>query len=313
MEFDLLKADGQSFVREVSGPDSAKLASDAGLFVAQKLRERSFARQILTPTAVSAYDLQVKTVKGIDQMYYVHEKEVNVAPASAINFKGEPENEYITGERYDINIFEIASKLFQKKEIELLSYRQPIVKLVEDNTVREIEEIEDVFFLQYADAAAAAAGNTVSVATGAGGALTRIAVKTGQNLIDTKRLICRTLLMSKKVFNDFSTMVFSELGSDLLKEVFVNGYTYHTFMGLNLIVSIKDSLFRHPTLTLASGEKASMVYFFAEERALGKFIVLDSTKFGVERRFQTLGMMAWEYIGIGFGNNSAIARVTLLD
>jgi hypothetical protein len=141
MEFDLLKADGTAFIKELSGPESQKLASDAGLFVAQKLRERAFSRQILTPTSVGAYDLQVETIKGVDQMYYVHEKEVNVAPAAAINFKGEPDNEYIVGERYRIYIFEIASRLFQKKEIELLAYRQPIIKLIEDNTVREIEEV----------------------------------------------------------------------------------------------------------------------------------------------------------------------------
>jgi hypothetical protein len=108
-------------------------------------------------------------------------------------------------------------------------------------------------------------------------------------------------------------MTYQDLGSDLLKEVTVEGYRYYNFLGLKLIVSIKDNLFQHPSQTLANGDKARMVYFFAEEKALGRFLVLDATKFGVRRVFNSLEWMAWEFIGIGLGNTNAVARVTLLD
>jgi hypothetical protein len=38
MEFDLLKADAQTFVREAGGPNNHKIAEAAGLFIARKLR-----------------------------------------------------------------------------------------------------------------------------------------------------------------------------------------------------------------------------------------------------------------------------------
>jgi hypothetical protein len=311
MELDLFKADSETFVREISGPNSTKVAEAAGLFIAQKLRERSFARQIITPRQVTRYDLQVSVAH--DQLVFIDEKEVPTAPAKAINFKAEPDGNYITTPRYEIDIFEIASDLYAKKEIELLASTQPVVKILEENTVREIEETEDGYFLQYSDAAAATSGNLITYSTGAGGTLTKGALKAGKNLIDSKRLLARTVLLSLVTFNDFLTMTYQDLGSDLLKEVTVEGYRYYNFGGLKLIVSIKDSLFQHPTLILASGDHARMVYFFAEEKALGRFLVLDSTKFGVRKVFTTIEWQAWEYIGIGIGNANGIARVTLLD
>lgn len=311
MEIDLFKADCETFIKELSGPNQTKVSEAAGLFIAQKLRERSFARQILTPRQVTRMDLQVST--DHDQLVFIDEKEVNVGAAKAINFKAEPDGKYVTTPRYSIPIFEISSDVYAKKEIELLASTQPVTKLIEENTVREIEETEDSYFLQYVDAAASAAGNLVTYSTGAGGALTKGALKTGMNLIDSKRLLARTVLMSKVTFNDFITMTYQDMGSDLLREVFVEGYRFYNFGGLKLIVSVKDNLFLHPTLTLASGAAAHLVYFFAEEKALGRFLVLDSTKFGVRRVFTLVEWQGWEFIGIGIGNSNAVSRVTLLD
>lgn len=311
MDFDIFKADAETFVKELGGANATKVADVAGLFVAQKLRERSFMRQIITPRTVTRYDLQVST--DHDQLEFIAEKEVNVSPARAIAFKGEPEAEYIEGNRFRIGIFEIASKIFEKKEIELLAYTQPVTKLIEDNTVREIEEVEDVYGLQALDQAAAASGNLLSYSTGAGGQLTKGALKAGINAIDSKRLLAKTVLMSKVTYNDFLTFNFADAGSELIKEITIEGYRYYNFGGMKLIVSLKDELFRHPTAVLASGDPARMIYVLAEEKALGFFLILDSTKFGVQKVFNTFRFQAWEYIGMGLGNTAAVARVTLLD
>lgn len=298
---DMFKNDTTAFVKELNGPNQQKVAEAAGLFIAQKLRERSFARQILTPRTVTRYDLKNSIYN--DQLVFIDEKEVNVAPAQAINFKAEPDNNYITTPRYEIPIFEISSDLFSKKEIELLASTQPVTKVIEENTVREIEATEDSFFLQYADAAATAAGNTLTV-NGTAQKLTKTATKSLINLIESKQLRCSTILMPVTTFNDILEYDFQDLGSDLLKEVTVDGYKYYNWAGRKLIVSIKTDMF-------VDGSGNPTIYGFADEKALGRFLVLDSTKFGVRKVFQTIEFCAWEYIGIGLGNNSAVARVSL--
>jgi len=298
---DLFKNDATTFVRELNGPNNAKLAEAAGLFIAEKLRERSFARQILTPRTVTRYDL--KNSVDHDQLVFIDEKEVHVGPAKAINFKAEPDSQYISTPRYEIPIFEISSDMYAKKEIELLASTQPVTKVIEENVVREIEETEDSFFLKYAEAAATAAGNTEAVA-GTGQKLTKNAVKRLINKIESKRLRCSTILMSVTTFNDILDFDYQDLGSDLLKEVTVEGYKYYNWAGRKLIVTIKADMLKD-----ANGNPT--IYGFADEKALGRFLVLDSTKFGVRKVFNTIEFMAWEYIGMGLGNNNGIARVSL--
>lgn len=312
-ELDLFKSDTQTFIKELGGQNQAKMADAAGLFIAEKLRERSFARQIMTPRQVTRYDLQVSLSN--DQLYYMGEKEVKTAPSTAINFKGEPDNQYITTPRFQINIFEISSDMYSKKEIELLASNQPVTKLIEENSVREIEEVEDSFFLKYADSAAAGAtgGSNLITYSGGGGQLTKGALKVLVNRISRNRLKCSTILMCQSTYNDFLTMTYQDLGSELLKEVTIEGYKYYNFGGYKMIVSIKDSLFQDTNHTLGSGDYAKFVYGFTEEKALGYFLVLDQTKFGVRKVFNTIEFMGWEYIGMGFGNNNGIARVSLLD
>lgn len=315
LDLDIFKNDNAAFVKEIGGPNATKVAEAAGLYIAEKLRERAFSRQILTPRTVTRYDL--KNSDEHDQLIFVDEKEINVGPAKALNFQAEPDGKYITTPRYNIPIFEISSDLWAKKEIELLASTQPATKVLEEVVVREIEEVEDGYFLKYAAAAAANAGNDVQVTQGAavGARLTKTATKTLINLIETKRLKCSTILMSVAMFNDILDMEWEQLGSDLLKEVTVDGYKYYNWAGRKLIVSIKDELFRSSTLAPdgTAGVGAPQIYGFADEKALGRFLVLDSTKFGVRKVFNTVEMMGWEYIGIGIGNDKACARVTITE
>lgn len=313
LDLDIFKNDNAAFVKELSGPNATKVAEAAGLYIAEKLRERSFARQILTPRTVTRYDLKNSTEH--DQLVFIDEKEINVGPAKAINFKAEPDGKYITTPRYEIPIFEISSDLWAKKEIELLASTQPVTKVLEEIIVREIEEVEDGRFLQYAAASAASAGNDIQVIQGVtvGAKLTKTATKTLINLIETKRLKCSTILMSVAMFNDIIDMEWEQLGSDLLKEVTVDGYKYYNWAGRKLIVSIKDELFRSTTLKPdgTGGTGAPVIYGFADEKALGRFLVMDSTKFGVRKVFNTIECQAWEYVGLGIGNDKACARITI--
>lgn len=313
IDLDIFKNDNAAFVKELSGPNATKVAEAAGLYIAEKLRERSFARQILTPRTVTRYDL--KNSDEHDQLIFVDEKEINVGPAKPINFKAEPDAQYISTPRYNIPIQEISSPLFAKKEIELLASTQPVTKVLEEIVVREIEEAEDGRFLQYAAAAASLAGNAIEVKQGSsvGARLTKSATKSMFNLIDSKRLKCSTILMSNVLFNDILDMEIETLGSDALKEITVDGYKYYNWLGRKLIVSVKNELFlstsKNPDGTAGSG--APVMYGFADEKALGRFLVLDSTKFGVRKNFNTIEMQGWEYIGMGIGNIKGCAQVTI--
>jgi hypothetical protein len=69
-----------------------------------------------------------------------------------------------------VAFFTISSEIFQKTEQELLAYEMPITKIIEENSVKDIQEIEDREFTIHIEAACQALqqeanGNTATHST----------------------------------------------------------------------------------------------------------------------------------------------------
>jgi hypothetical protein len=83
-------------------------------------------------------------------------KIVDVEPKSramAISFRGAPTARFIRGSKAEVAFFTISSEMFQKTEQELLAYEMPITKIIEENSVKDIQEIEDREFVIHIEAA----------------------------------------------------------------------------------------------------------------------------------------------------------------
>jgi len=216
-----------------------KLAEVGGAYIQKILRETSFLRQILPPVNVVRTDV----TRSVDHDGFV--KIVDIEPdskAAAMNFLGEPDGRYITGKRYAIPFFRISSETFSKEETELQAYDYPVTRVIEENSVKDIQEIEDKVFLKYVDSGIRSNGMFINF-VGATKNLSKAAVKAGINLIESKRLKCEVLLMANTTWNDVLEFDYSVLGSDLISKVTVDGYQYNTFLGKKVITSIKESMF----------------------------------------------------------------------
>ena len=281
-----------------------KLAEVGGNYIQQRLRETSFARQIIPPLNVTIND--VTRSETHDGFVKIIDKEPD-SSATSVNFLGEANAKYITGDRYSVNFYRITSDLFSKDETELLAYNYPITKVIEQNSVKDIQRVEDTNFLTAVDAAIASTGYSQDV-TGTGKKLTKIALKTLLNLMEgsqTKNaaLKAETLLMGQQTWNDILEWNNTLLGNDLLGEVTKDGYTYKTLLGRKVIVSIKNDLF-------VSSAKP-VVYAFAAPQFLGNFFILNQTKFVVKKDFNIISFKGWEDIACGLGNIKGCAKITL--
>lgn len=271
-----------------------KAASAGGAFVRDKLREVSFARSIIPPEYVTKADCQ-RSVNH-DILVKIVDIETQSA-AAAINFRGRAQQRYIEGDRYEIPFFKIASDEFKKNEAELLAYDYPVTKVIEENSVKDIQKIEDTKFLAFTDAVIVANGKNISPAE-AGPASTKNMAKLFKAL-DTDELAVGTILMHKADWDDIMTQEGAVVGSPLASEMFVNGYKYNTLMGHKLVVTIK------PILTVGD------IYIFTDPKYLGNFYILNDTKFYIEKRADMISWQTWEYIGIGYGNIRSTAKMTL--
>jgi len=271
-----------------------KLAEAGGAFIRQKLRELSFARKILPPVMVTKADCQ----RSEDHDGLV--KIVDLEPESKampLSWRGQPDGRYVEGPRYTLNFHSVASEKFSKTEQELLSYEMPITKVIEENSVKDIQKIEDITFLAHVEAAIALSGNSVVVSDTT---ITRGGLIQGLKLLTEKELQPDCILMHKSDFQDLLAFEATDVGDTLATEITKDGYKYDKFMGYKLITTIKDGVVPQGT-----------VYFFTAPQFLGNFFILNQTKFWIEKKANLIEWMSWEDVAMGIGNVNACAKITL--
>ena len=285
------------FISRLDTRDGLEKAAQAGgAFVRERLREVSFTRSIVPPEYVTKADCQ----RSVNHDTLV--KIVDIEPqsqAAAVNFRGRAFDRYVEGDRYEVPFFKIESENFKKNEAELLAFDYPVTKVIEENSVKDIQKIEDGKFIEFTEAVIAANGKDVPpVAAGPA---------TSENLValfkalDTDELAVGTILMHKADWDDFMTQESAVIGSPLASEILVNGYKYNTILGHKLVVTIKSSIVVPGT-----------IYIFTDPKYLGNFFILNDTKFYIEKRKDMVSWATWEYIAIGYGNLRATAKMTLI-
>jgi hypothetical protein len=272
-----------------------KAAQAGGAFVRERLREVSFARSIVPPEHLTKADCQ-RSVNH-DTLVKINDIEPQ-SSAAAVNFRGKAYERYIEGDRYEIPFFKVESEKFVKNEAELLAYDYPVTKVIEENSVKDLQKIEDGKFIEFTDAVIAANGKNI-IPAASGPATSENLVKLFKAL-DTDELAVGCILMHKADWDDFMTQDGAVIGSPLASEILVNGYTYNTMLGHKLVVTIKSSI-------VTPGD----IYIFTDPKYLGNFYILNDTKFYIEKRGDMVSWQTWEYIGMGYGNLRACAKMTL--
>lgn len=283
------------FIERLDTVDGLQKTAAAGAaFVRAKIREIGFARRILPPESVTRADTTRSTehdtlIKIVD---IEHESK-----AKAVNFAGEADERFIDGKRYAIPFFKIESEKFVKNEAELLAYDYPITKVIEENSVKDIQRVEDEKFIENAEAAIAITGKRiVSTAT----AVDRKELTSLFKMIDVDQLIVGTILMNTVDYDDWMIQPATEIGSPLASEITVNGYKYPTILKRKLVVTNKHDI-------VLPGE----VWAFTDPAYLGNFFILNDVKFWIKKEADLVIWKTWEYIAEGFGNIKSIAKIEL--
>jgi len=271
-----------------------KTASAGAAFVRSKIREVGFARRILPPESVTRPDLTRSTdhdtlIKIVD---IEHESK-----AMAVNFASEADERYIQGKRYALPFFKIESEKFVKSEGELLAYDYPITKVIEENSVKDIQRVEDVKFIEYAEAAAAITGKKI---VSAGVSADRKQLNSLFKMIDFDQLSVGCVLMNQVDYDDYLIQPATEIGSPLASEISTDGYKYQTVMNRKLVVTNKHDI-------VLPGE----MWAFTDPAYLGNFFILNDVKFWIKKEADLVIWKTWEYVAEGFGNIKAIAKIEL--
>jgi hypothetical protein len=316
------------FEKVATGEGKDKIAEFGGTYIRDRLREVSFARKIVPPVNVQRAELQ-RSVNH-DTLVKVVDIEPN-SRAMALTFRGQPTARLIRGSRYEIPFFTISSEKFEKTEQELLAYEMPITKIIEENSVKDIQAIEDRQFLLFVESCVQAyqyegngeawkkfdvahfvAGTTlaVSVVKGAGA----ISAATDDfvvhpvlkpDFIKLKQLLHRRHLRAERIvitepdYDNLSAWTIQDVWN-IAAETATEGWKANTVTGLKIIRTIKTEILREGN-----------VYCFTAPEFFGRFYILNNTKFYIDKIANLITWQSWEDIGMGFGNIASVVKLEL--
>lgn len=315
-----------SFVSKLSTAEGReKTAEYGGSFIRDRLREVSFVRKILPPEQVTKANCQ----RSVNHDTLV--KIVDLEPQSramALSFRGQPSVRLIRGERAECAFFTVSSEMFQKTEQELLAYEMPITKIIEDNSVKDLQEIEDREFIIHAEACVQAlqteANGGVSKALHHGtiGSTVEFSVRKGElarnatdntaealppsrtdliqlfKMLDGNRLRSERLLMTEPDWDEILSWTVEDFGDRIQSETTVEGYKYNTILGRSYIRTIKTDILR-----------PGNIYVFPKPEFLGKFYVLNNTRFYIDKIANMITFQAWEDVGMLLANVAGVRKL----
>ena len=324
------------FIKAGSVEGREKLAEYGGSYIRDVLREVSYARQVLPFQPVTRRDCQRSVYH--DTLVKIRDIEPR-SRAMSLTFRGRPTARYIRGSRYEIPFFTISSEKFEKTEQELLAYEMPITKVIEDNSVKDIQEIEDREFQRHIESAVQAtqegvnsvSGNRLSggllgfnssnlragnvgilTITKGEGAYARTSddfivqpIQRGDiidlmNLLDGSRLTLERILITEPDWNDVCRWTSDDFGDKLQSETTVDGYKYGQLLGRKIIRTIKTDILR-----------TGNIYGFTAPEFLGDAYILNETKFYIDKIANLLTWQCWEDIGMGIGNIRSVVKLEL--
>jgi hypothetical protein len=247
-----------------------------------------------------------------------------------MSFRGQPTARFMRGPKAEVAFFTITSEMFQKTEQELLAYEMPITKIIEENSVKDIQEIEDREFTVHIEAACQAlqteanGGTARALHVATIGTTVEFAVIKGEQarnadtsdatvrpiqrpdiinlfkLIDGNRLRCERILMTEVDWDDLLQWTSEDFGARIQSETVVDGFKYNTVLGRPYVRTVKTDILR-----------PGNVYAFTAPEFFGKFYVLNNTKFYIDKVANTITFQAWEDIGMAIINIAAVRKLEL--
>jgi len=312
-----------------SAEGQEKIAEYAGTYIRDRLREVAFSRKIIPPQQVTRADCQ----RSVHHDTLV--KIVDVEPKSramSLTFRGQPTARFIRAPRAEVPFFTISSEKFEKTEQELLAYEMPITKVIEDNSVKDIQEIEDREFTIHIEAAVQALqkeanGNvvtTLDATTVAAAGVVEFSVRKGElarhastntavslpiqkpdlvnlfKMLSGNRLRGEMVLMTEVDWDDILQWTTEDVGNKIVSETTVEGYKYNLLMGRAYCRTIKTDILRPGNL-----------YLFTKPDFFGKFFILNNTKFYIDKIANMITWQSWEDIAVSVINIAAVRKLEL--
>ena len=299
----------EKFLEKIASIQGQAELTEAGRqYVKTELMEAAFSRAIIPQEPITTADCQ-RNVND-NSLYIIRDIEPS-AVAVGVDNLGEPDGQYVKGERYIIPVVNFSTKRFQITVEDLRAYQYKITKRIEDKSVPILEKLEDKFFLRLIGAAlaVATAGSQKGVKfTGTPTTNLELAARdivklkntlaSGINGSDSKRKEVGCMLMCQEAFE--TAVILPSAGDDFGKDRVLNGIVSDTLYGTKVVRTIKSDL-------LPVGH----IWAFTTPDFLGHNFALGDPNFEIKSNFGLIEWQTKESIAMGIGNALSVALLTM--
>lgn len=281
----------QSFLDKIDQGMEKEAGVAMSAFVRQKLREDGFTRKILPFQSITAAELDRQLT---EEPTVICEKEPD-STAATLPFLSRSQLRYWTTPRYPVTFQKIASENFAKSKFELATYRTDIRTVLQENSVKDIQEQEDLGFYNNIVSVATAQSNVFSFGGGAGG-LTIPNYMAGIKKLIEKRLPVGCVLMSQSLYNDLLTFPSTQIGSPAASSLFMGETSLQAPFGYKIITTNKS------TASNGGFFPTNRMIVFTSPQFLGQAYSLQDATVFLKVEADMIQFHSYEAIGVGLGN-----------
>lgn len=320
----------EQLVGQLSDPAAkTKIASRFGAYIKDKLREASFVEQIIPSETVDRSQCQVSVNHdALVKIEYLAPK----SRAAVVTFRGESEATFIRGNKVEVPFITIMTDMFQKPEQEFLAYSYPIGKVIEEQSVKDLGEVQDREWLIHTEAAvqalqAEANGGVVTSLNAsniAGSAVVEYSVIKGEiarsaptnnavvhpmqrkdlvnlmRILDGRRLETALFLMTAPDWDNIMTWTVEDSGSPNQSATMYEGIKSNTLLGKRYAKTVKTDILR-----------PGNVYSYTSPEFLGRNYLLNNVKFYIDKVINMVKFVAWKDIAMSLINIASVAKLEL--
>ncbi len=278
----------QSFLDKLDQGMTKEAGAAMSAFVRQKLREDGFTRKILQPRMITATELDRQLT---EEPTVIVEKEPDSVAAN-MPFLGRAKIRYFTGSRYPVTFQKITSDKFVKSKFELATYRTDIRTILQENSVKDLQEQEDRNFYNNIVSIATANSNVSTIS----GGFTKANLMAAVKKLQAKKLPVGCILMTQQMYSDLLTFPATDIGSPAASELYRGQSSLDNFFGYKIITTNKNDIL--PT---------NRVVIFTAQEYLGQFYSLQEPTVFLKTEADMIEFTTYEAVGSGIGNvNGAI-------
>jgi len=300
-----------NFVKKIEQGRIKEAEDEGSRFIRSRMRQDSFAREILNPVEISADELDRDV--DTDQPKKIIEKEPD-SVASFVTFKGAGQRTIFRGPRYSVYFGKVESQHFTKSKFELMTYQNDIRKILTDNSVKDMADEEDRKFISTVDDLATTAGQVFDCsAEGTSGELDGGVIRTGIQKLLANKIPLGKILMSKSLYYKVLDLPATTIGDQIAMRHYDEGVeAEQKLFGFPVVTTIKSGPVAGGVVTGGPSNiiDDNSIYFFGPQEYLGNFFLLQDATLFIKQEADMIEFWSYSAPGIGIGNANAIVKLT---